>query len=116
MSDKLLNINEVTLQNNCPECYNTNGLHLLFKQKVIETPFYKALTSEIHNEIICKTCETTIYPEQWTVDIERVVNYQKKAFVPKPALTKLKTMSWILIIGGITLIAVAIFMGIYLNL
>ncbi|MDO6760599.1 hypothetical protein Q4566_10345 [Tamlana sp. 2_MG-2023] len=108
MPERLIEIKEVALNNNCPECYNTKGLHLLFKQKVVETSFYKAITPEIKHELNCKTCETAIYPEQWTDDIDRVVDYQKKVFEPKSPLTKLKTLSWSLIIGGIALIGLSI--------
>ncbi len=56
------------------------GLELTFKQKVIESKFYKSITftSQIKHETFCKTCNTDIYPVQWTDDIERVFEYQKK--------------------------------------
>ncbi|WP_194766650.1 hypothetical protein [Tamlana sp. I1] len=116
MPFKYLDIKEVPLNNNCPECYNTNGLHLLFKQKAVETSLYKGLTSEINHELNCKTCNTTIYPGQWTTDIDRVVDYQNKAFVPKPAFRKLKKLAWMLIIGATTLISASLFLAVYLNL
>ena len=90
MSETFIDIKEVALNNNCPECYSTNGLHLKFKQKIINTIFYKSITSEIEHEITYKTCNSIIYPVQWTNDIERVFEYQKKAFTPKPKSTYLK--------------------------
>jgi len=97
MTEKLITIKEVNLNNNCPECYNTNGLQLTFKQKFKETPLYKSITNETTQEITCKTCNTAIYPVMWTEDIERVFAYQQKAFEPKKASTKLKKKAWLLI-------------------
>ncbi|MFI1772941.1 hypothetical protein [Thalassobellus citreus] len=92
MQDKLILIKEVHLKNNCPECYSKEGLILSFKQRFIETKFKKSITTEVKHEIDCRTCNTSIYPVQWTDDIERVVAYQKKAFIPKKASTFLKKM------------------------
>ena len=112
MSETFIDINEVALNNNCPECYSTNGLHLKFKQKIIDTNFYKSITSKIEHEITCKTCNSIIYPVQWTGDIERVFEYQKKAFTPKPKSSYLKKRARIIIgviIGIAFLIAGAVF-------
>jgi len=99
MTDKLITVKEVTLNNNCPECYSTDGLTLTFKQKFKETSFYRSITKEIVKELICDKCQSTIYPVSWTDDIERVVDYQNKAFVPKPASLKLKRLAWIIFIA-----------------
>ncbi|MEP1488182.1 MAG: hypothetical protein ABJK28_07120 [Algibacter sp.] len=104
MEEKFLTIKKVPLNNNCPECYSIGGLILTFKQKFIETTFYKSISSEIKYEIACKTCENSIYPVQWTDDIDRVFEYQKKAFVPKPKSTVLKKIAWIIIITAIILL------------
>lgn len=98
MSKRFIAIKEFTLNNNCPECYSKDGLRLTFKQKFIETKFYKSITKDIKNNIVCKTCNSTIYPVQWTDDIERVFEYHQKAFIPKKASTYLKKLSWIVII------------------
>jgi len=116
MAEKLIDIKEVTLNNNCPECYSKNGLHLTFKQKIKETKFYKSITSEISHEITCKTCNSVIYPVQWTDDIDRVFEYQKKAFTPKNKSTYLKRTSWIAISTFLVLIALVLFLIYYLNL
>jgi len=108
MSEKLITIKEVALNNNCPECYNNNGLHLKFKQKFIETRFYKSVTSDITYEIACKTCNTIIYPVRWKKDIEGVFEYHQKAFVPKKTAFKLKRLSWILIIIVVLIIIVGL--------
>lgn len=112
MSDKFILIKEVALNNNCPECFSKEGLQLSFRQRLIETTFYKSITSEIKHTMTCKTCNSDIYPERWTEDIERVVEYQHKAFVPKKASTYLKKASWILI-GIIGVIVTAILIAVF---
>lgn len=104
MEDKFLTIKIVPLNNNCPECYSIGGLVLTFKQKFIDARFYKSISSEITHEITCKTCHTTIYPVQWTNDIDRVFEYQKKAFIPKQKSIVLKKTFWMFILATITLI------------
>ncbi len=109
MTSKYITVKEVVLKNNCPECYNNEGLLLTFKQQFIETKFRKSITSEIKHEIECKICDTIIYPVQWTDDIERVFEYQKKAFTPKRASTYFKKASWIIIaITGFTIVTLLI--------
>lgn len=116
MTEKLINIKEVPLKNNCPECYNNNGLRFSIKQKIIETKFYKSITSEVKYELECKTCKTIIYPVQWTDDIDRVIDYQKKAFHPKPKSTYLKKTFWIVFSVTALLIAVILFILFFKNL
>jgi len=116
MAEKLIDVKAVTLNNNCPECYSKNGLQLTFKQKIKETKFYKSITSEISHEITCKTCNSLIYPVQWTDDIDRVFEYQKKAFTPKNKSTYLKKASWIVIATIVVLVALILFLVFYLNL
>lgn len=116
MSKKLVTIKEVILKNNCPECYNNEGLRLFFKQKIIDTRFYKSVTSQISHEITCKICNTIIYPVKWTDDIERVFEYQRKAFVPKKASTYLKKVSWVAIILTIIIALAVILLAVYPNL
>lgn len=116
MADKFITIKEVILKNNCPECYNNEGLRLRFKQLFVETKFYKSITPEIKHEIICKNCNSTIYPVQWTEDIELVFKYHHKALVLKKASTYLKKTTWI-IIGAVVFIILAIIIAIiYFNL
>jgi len=114
MTEKLIDIKDVLLKNNCPECFTTEGLHLTFKQKIRETKFYKSITSEISHEITCEKCNSIIYPVQWTDDIDRVFEYQKKAFNPKGPFTSIKKASWILIVIITLLIALIIFLFYYL--
>ena len=116
MPDKLITIKEVVLKNNCPECYSKEGLRLTFKQRFKETNFYKLITDEVKYEIECKTCNTSIYPVLWTEDIERVFEYQKKAFTPKKASRYFKKASWIVIISVGILILTMAFLMLYTHL
>lgn len=97
-------LKEVQLNNNCPECYSNNGLELTFKQKFVENLFYKAISEDTKHEMLCKTCDTIIFPVRWTNDIEQVVAYQKRAVTPKPKSLKLKQAGWLFVIVGVLLI------------
>ena len=112
MSERLITIKEVTLNNNCPECYSKKGLILTFQQKLIETKFYKSITSEVTHNIRCKICNTIIYPVQWTENIERVFEYQRKTFVPKRKSKYLKKASWIAIVSMVVIIIAMMAIGI----
>ena len=116
MQEKLITIKKVALNNNCPECYSTKGLYLTFKQKFVETKFYKSITSEIKHIIECNTCNTVIYPVKWTNDIERVFEYQKKTFVPKKSSIYLKKTAWVIITTIIVLVITGIVITIYSKL
>ncbi|WP_418512440.1 hypothetical protein [Corallibacter sp.] len=113
MKEQFITIKEAALNNNCPECYNTNGLQITFKQKFVETNLYKSITKETTQEIECKTCNTIIYPVNWTDDIERVFAYQKKAFKPKKASLKLKKTAWLLIIVSVIVVVAIITLAVF---
>ena len=101
MAEHYIKIKAVDLNNNCPECYSKDGLQLTFKQKFVETNFYKSITTDIKYEMDCLTCNTHIYPVKWTEDIERVFEYHKRAFTPKQASTHLKKATWLAIASGV---------------
>lgn len=105
MHKSYVTIKQVDLKNNCPECYSNSGLQLTFKQEFLETTLHKTLTQKISHSLYCNTCETQIFPVQWTDDIERVYDYQLKAFTPKKNYLKLKPLALILILVSIVLIA-----------
>lgn len=116
MLDKFINLKVVKLKNNCPECYSNEDLHLTFKQRFVETTFYKSITPEIKHQIECKNCNSIIYPVQWTEDIELVFKYHHKALVPKKNATYLKKTSWVSI-GVLSFIFIALIIAIiYYNL
>ena len=116
MSEKHFDIKEVALKNNCPVCFGKEGLRLTFQQKIIETKFYKSITSEINHELVCEKCQSIIYPIQWTDDVERVIDYQKKAIITKKPSTYFKNLSWILIIINLIIIAVIVLTIFYVKL
>lgn len=96
MTQEWITVKEVALNNNCPECYSKDHLELTFKQEFIDTNFSKSITKNITTEMHCNKCDTVIYPERWTEDIERVYDYQMKAFEPKKASKKFKLLYWVL--------------------
>jgi hypothetical protein len=104
MAEKFFTLKEVKLNNNCPECYSTEGLHFTFKQKFVENAFYRAITEETTQTMFCTKCETDIFPVCWTDDIERVFEYQKRATDQKPKSIKLKKLSWIIIAINILIV------------
>ena len=116
MTEEQIPIKKVKLNNNCPVCYNKKGLILTFKQTIAENSLYKSITSNITNNIECNTCHATIYPVQWTDDIERVFKYHQKTVVPKKASTYLKKKSWVIIVLGILMAFIILALTIYPNL
>lgn len=108
MKEKLIDVKSVTLNNNCPECYNNKGLELTFKQKYKETAFVKSLTKKVVKELKCNICQSIIYPSLWNDDIERVIDYHTKAFIPKPSSFKLKRLTWIIFIVSDLIILIVI--------
>ena len=113
MKDKYTHLKEVALKNNCPECYSNEGLHINFKQKIIENKFYKSITPDVTHELICKTCNSTIYPVSWTDDIEQVFDYHQKAITPMKPSTFVKKASWIAVAIIVVIVALALFLVYY---
>lgn len=111
MEAKFFTVKEVALNNNCPECYSTEGLQLTFKQKFVENAFYRAISNDIKHSMICNNCHTEIFPVRWTEGLERVFEYQERALVPKTAAFKLKKLTWILLI---TVILVIVLINVFL--
>jgi hypothetical protein len=116
MATSFITIKEVPISNNCPECFNNTGLKIIYKQKFIETKYYKSITDTISRDIICDNCHTTIYPVRWTEDIERVVEYQNKALSPKKASTFFKKRTWVLAGSTIVTLLIIVSMLIYWKL
>ena len=104
ISSKYFTLKEARISNNCPECYSNDSLELTFKQKLIQTSFYKAISDTIISELRCLNCEEQVFPIDWTDDIEQVVEYHKRAINKREKFIKLKPISW----GIITFISVMI--------
>ena len=108
MKENLKEIKQATLANNCPECYANDTLSLTFYQKNIKSAFFKRATDEISNSIICQKCNSTIYPVQWTEDIERVYDFYFKSLEPEKPSFKLTGLSKWLIIFTILVVAATV--------
>ncbi len=109
MKENLKEIKQATLANNCPECYANDTLSLTFYQKNVKSAFFKRATDEISNSIICQKCNSTIYPVQWTEDIERVYDFYFKSLEPEKPSFKLTGLSkWLIIIAVLIVAAIII--------
>jgi uncharacterized protein with PIN domain len=91
-------IHNAKVNNNCPECYSTNGLQFTFTQEEVENKLYRYIKKDVNEKLECQNCNQIIYPVKWTADIERVYNYNKKLVKPLGAGFKLMPLGWILVI------------------
>ncbi len=98
------------IANNCPECYASNGLEFTFSQEVIETKWYKKAEKTIAETLYCHTCNSTIYPVTWNDDIERVHEYHQKLVVPHTTGTHLTSLTYILLLAGIVIVAAVVYL------
>ncbi|RDK88810.1 hypothetical protein [Marinirhabdus gelatinilytica] len=97
------------LNNNCPTCFATNGLELTFTQDKKENKFFEKAEKEIKSTMYCHTCNQTIFPVNWTNDIERVYNYNLKLAEPMSGAVKLKPLFYIIILVDALLLAALIY-------
>ncbi|WP_108422569.1 hypothetical protein [Flagellimonas amoyensis] len=106
--EKKLVLKEADITNNCPECYNQE-LTLTFYQKHTYSPFYHRTTNEVTHEIKCKKCNSTIYPVNWTPDIERVYEYYNKLVAPDRKSVRFTTLFFIIVALLLSLVAGAVY-------
>ena len=106
--EKLMVIKEADLTNNCPECFNQD-LKLSFYQKHYASKFAYRVSDQISHQLICNKCNSTIYPVNWTEDIERTFDYYQKMAQPQPASRSFTSLFWILLFGGIAIVAAGIY-------
>ncbi len=97
-------IREAPLNNNCPECFNQD-LTLRFSQRHVSGKFYYRTCPEVRQELQCNTCRNTIYPVQWTEDIERSVAYYTKAVEPARPSIRFSRLFYALLLLGVALVA-----------
>ncbi len=102
-------IHTARLNNNCPECFGTDGLEIIFTQPEKENLFYRKPSSKIDEKLYCHTCKNTIYPISWTADIERVYDYNKKIAESNRQYLKVKPALYIAILLTIIVVAVVIY-------
>jgi len=109
MKKTIHKLHEAKVINNCPECFSTEGLKFTFSQEEVENKLYSKAKNEIIETLECETCHQTIYPVNWTDDIERVYNYHKKLAKPKSSGTKLKPLAYLLILADALVLGWAIY-------
>lgn len=97
------------LSSNCPECYSTEGLTLVFSYENQENKLFNRSTTQIKTSMYCTNCDTVIYPARWTEDIERVYEYNKKLAPPPKPYFKFKPLSLILLLAFIVLSIAGVF-------
>ena len=85
--EELKVIKEAAITNNCPECFNQD-MQITFHQKHIRGRLFHRITNEITHKIRCNTCNSIIYPVNWTEDIERIFDYYQKMATPEKAAIK----------------------------
>ena len=100
------------INNNCPECFANKGLEFTFSQKEKENKFYSQASKEIEEVLYCHNCQQTIYPVNWTDDIERVYAYQRKLAKPISTMIKVKPLLYGIIFFDAIVLAAIIY---YLN-
>ncbi|MCB0456372.1 MAG: hypothetical protein R2776_05035 [Flavobacteriaceae bacterium] len=86
------------ITNNCPECFSIEGLEFSFSQEEKETKLYSKANPVIEETLYCHHCNHTIYPVNWTQDIERVYAYHKKLAKPKSTSFRLKPLAYAILI------------------
>ncbi|MDC8002760.1 hypothetical protein POV27_01730 [Aureisphaera galaxeae] len=97
------------VNNNCPECYSTEGLEFSFSQEEKENKLYSKASKDIKEVLYCHSCEQQIFPVKWTDDIERVYEYHRKLVQPKGTGMKLKPLAYIIILLDAVAIAALIY-------
>jgi uncharacterized protein with PIN domain len=97
METKLYLLHTAKVNNNCPECYSTEGLEFTFSQEEVENKLYRKANGEIVESLQCKKCQQVIYPVNWTEDIEQVYKYNRKLVKPMASGFRLKRLAYILI-------------------
>ena len=109
MSKKTQVLHTARLNNNCPECFSTEGLEITFTQDQKETLFFKKTSKEIPEKLFCHTCKNPIYPINWTEDIERVYDYNKKIAETNKQYLKVKPLFYIMILLATALCAFGVY-------
>lgn len=107
--EKLVTLKESDIPNNCPACFNQD-LRITFYQKHKYGRFYDRTTNEISHNIKCNKCRSTIYPVDWTDDIERIFEYYQKMADPEKASVRFTSLFYILALLLVALIGAGIYL------
>lgn len=109
MSNKSNTLHTARLKNNCPTCFRDDGLEFTFSQDEKENALMHQPSKEIAHSLYCHNCKNAIYPVNWTEDIERVFDYNKKIAETNRQYLKVKPLFYILILVAILLIAATVY-------
>lgn len=103
------NLHTAKINNNCPECYSTDGLEFTFTQEENETRWYTKAKKEVAEVLYCHKCDQQVFPVSWNEDIERVYDYHKKLAKPKSSTLKLKPIAYTVILFDALVMAFIIY-------
>ena len=109
MTNKTHILHTARLKNNCPTCFGADGLEFTFTQSEKDSAFFKRPASEIESKLFCHTCTNDIYPVNWTEDIERVFEYNKKLAATKKYNLKVKPLFYIVLLSAIMVVVAAVY-------
>lgn len=110
MDTKTHTLHTAKLNNNCPECFNPDGLEFTFTQAENENLLFRKPATKIDEKLYCHTCKNNIYPVNWTEDIERVFDYNKKIAETNKEYLKVKPLFYILAVVAVILVAAVIYL------
>lgn len=113
MTQKSNTLRTARLKNNCPTCFGTDGLEITFTQNEEENAFFHKPNPKIDESIFCHNCKNPIYPVNWTEDIERVYDYNKKIAETNRQYLKVKPLFYILIVTAIIVVAAVLYIWIF---
>ena len=111
MNTKTRLLHTARLNNNCPECFGTEGLELEFHQTEKDSFFFQKFSSSQH-QLYCHTCKSEIFPVRWHEDIERVYDYHEKIANSQVQISKTKPILWAFIL----ILEIILIVGIYFAL
>lgn len=102
-------IHTAQLKNNCPTCYGNDGMEFTFTQDEKENALWNKPDAVIKEILYCHNCKTTIYPVNWTDDIELVYEYNKKLAETHRHHLRVKPLAYILLFGSVIVIAALVY-------
>lgn len=103
-------LHSARINNNCPECYSSDGLEFSFSQNEKETQLYRKASNKMEEVLYCHNCKNIIYPVNWNDDIERVYQYHKKQAQPLSSSYRLKPLAYIIILVDLVALGVILYL------
>jgi len=110
MESKKHLLHSARISNNCPECFQTDGLEFSFSQDEKETQLFKKASAKVEEVLYCHNCKNIIYPVNWNDDIERVYSYHKKLATPLKSSYQLKPLAYMIILLDIIALGIIIYL------